>query len=283
MMNLKTYLPGKANNFILIHLGVVLFLLLFGCVEQQEDEKKVVAEVNGNQLTEEDFQMLISDKRFQKKYKNEILRQWIEKELLYQEAVEQDIVSSQEFESYIRYSERELAGSMVVRNYISDNLPEITNAELVSFYDDNKEQFQVDRESYLLNMITFTDRERAIKFRSILINSDWNSAVSSFSNDSTVTSNFTNNLFYANHIQPLKFLRVVRELFPMEVSIVVETEPGMFSVVQMIETLDKNYVPEFNFVKEIVKERYTIKLQKDLYNKLIENLYTKYSVEIKRK
>jgi hypothetical protein len=77
-------------------------------------------------------------------------------------------------------------------------------------------------------------------------------------------------------------LRSVNGLQVDEVSLVIETEPAKFGVVQLTEKLDKDMIPSYDDAKEEVKERLLIIKRKDFLRTYIDKLIADHNLEIKR-
>jgi len=106
---------------IRIFLYVLIAIIFLGCNKEPE-KKKYVARVNDTYLTEEELNEL--DSLFEdSSSRSEIIKRWVSKELLYQEAISKGITDDEEFNRIINNSRRELASSML----LNDSRPAVAN------------------------------------------------------------------------------------------------------------------------------------------------------------
>jgi hypothetical protein len=133
-----------------------------------------------------------------------------------------------------------------------------------------------------VNIIYFNDFDKAVQFRNIVIDANWNSSLNKYRMESSIISNATSQLLYKYQIQPLSLLRTVNNLQKDEVSLVIETEPSKFALVQLIEKLGKDSIPSFDDAREEVKERVTMIRRKEFLRTYIDKLITEHNLDIKR-
>lgn len=107
----------------------------------------------------------------------------------------------------------------------------------------------------MLNRVYFTDEEKAIRFRNNAINSDWANAVNVFSEDSSINKSYTFALIDEYSIYPNQLNKIINDLYPQEISIVITEKPGYYSIVQMIKNL-KNSILPFELIKSDVKKNF---------------------------
>ena len=81
-------------------------------------------------------------------------------------------------------------------------------------------------------------------------------------------------------VQPVSVLRVVRELYPSEISIVLHTDGGRFTVVQLIQKFDKGSLPPFDLIKNEVKNVYLVQKKELTVKNYIKELYSKNDIEV---
>ena len=82
--------------------------LIGGCSKAPE-KKDYVARVNNEFLTREELNNKLKTPGNENFYKNEIIRNWINKELLYQKALKEGIADDSTYISLIEDSKKELA------------------------------------------------------------------------------------------------------------------------------------------------------------------------------
>lgn len=274
-MHLKIF---RTKKFII---PVFLFLILIGC-EKEKVENGFIAEVNGVGLTNTALKEALESDYFNKKHQVEYIRQWIETELLYQEAIDKDILDATDYRNILERNKKELAAAYLLKDYFDDFSYDFGTRELKSYFNKYISDFKIFDDAYVINKIRFTDEGRAILFRYTLIESDWEKAIGVFKGDQSIISSKTKQLIYKYQVQPLLLFRIVKNLLPGEVSIVLETEPGVFSVVQLVKFLEKNSFPDYEYVEDLVKERYANIKKTQMYRSLIDELFAKYNVKFNK-
>jgi uncharacterized lipoprotein YehR (DUF1307 family) len=85
-------------------LAAAILILLTGCSRKQEN-KEYIAKVNDSYLTEEDLTAVSEGYSGHKSFKEEMIRNWVNRELLYQQAIKEGIQEHEEYQRIIRNSE----------------------------------------------------------------------------------------------------------------------------------------------------------------------------------
>jgi len=87
----------KKNNIIFF----VIFLFFMSSCAEKEEESYIV-KVGNSYLTEENISEYLNSKKNVHKFREEFIREWIEKELIYLDAVEKGILNSDEFNDIVK-------------------------------------------------------------------------------------------------------------------------------------------------------------------------------------
>jgi hypothetical protein len=255
--------------------------LFYGC-GKENPQQNFVARVNNSYLTKEDLAKMIDTSNASNFYKNEVIRNWINKQVMYQEALKKGLLKESEFNRLIENSKMELAASMLIQKYYDDEKITSEPEELEDFYNQHQDSFKRFYDSYLINRTDFNDEDKAIRFRSIVQESNWDKAMNVFKSDSSIVNSGTNELLYDYEIHPVQLLRIISGLNPGEVSIVVNIEPkNGYSVVQEIQKFDKDSIPPFQLIKPLVEQRYITQKKEDLIKSYIKELYSNNEIEIR--
>lgn len=266
----------------IVIINIVLVLLFLVSCEEKKQPREYVAKVGNTILTKEGLENYLSQNKNSKKFKNEFVRQWIDEELLYLEAEKSEFTKSKKYLSLLETAKKQIAGSLLLENYFDDNYSEPSDNTLILFYDKIKENLMLTDNGFVLNMLEFNNEQSALDFRNLSVQSGWNNARSVFENDTAVISKFNDSFLYGYRLSPLELSRTIKALDPGEISLVVQKEPSLFVVVQLVKTVDKNTVPDFYLVKDDVEEIYYFEKRKELFEKYLDKLYSKYNVELKK-
>jgi hypothetical protein len=262
-------------------ISFVFLLILFfaGCTDKTE-KQEYIARVNNSYLTAEEYAALADSGSNTDMQKQEIINNWIKKELLYHEAVKKGINENDEYKRIVEKSRKELAGAILLNQISADQNVNFQPGEVENYYKINRGEFKLTSNSFLLNIVSFSDRSRAVEFRTKVISSGWKEAIAEFTGDSTLLSKRSEVLINEPDIYPIKVARVVKALNPPENSIVISDDAGYYTVVQVLNKFKKNTTPPFKFISEQVEERYLIVKTKQLIDNYIDELYSQGDVEI---
>lgn len=267
----------KSKYFFIV---LAASLSLSACSKEPQ-RKDYVARVNDKYLTQEELNNMLSSSESKNFYKNEIIRNWINKELLYQKAVKEGITGEKEYKDLMENSKKELAVTFLLNKIFEEEKENIDSKQIEEYYEQNKSDFKAFYDAYVINAIHFNNEDKAIKFRSTLIESDWNRALNVFKGDSSIINALTSQIYYDYELQPLTLARIVKELNPNETSIVFNDEPGVFSVVQSVNEFSKGSVLPLDFVKDDVENRLMANKKDKLIRDYIKELYSKNNIEVK--
>lgn len=277
MMNCETHL-NKTLTKILFLFGVLVFT---ACSEEQKKDD-FVARVNESYLTREDFASLADTASLNSAQKEQLIKNWIYKEVLFQAAEKEGITKREDYLNIVKKSSTELAAAMLIDDYVSNEKINYSDEDLITYYESNKNYFRLNTNSYLINKVTFNNEDNAIKFRSLALDSEWKKAVSAFVNDSSLVINTVSDLVEESNIYPVQLSRIIKDFYPEEISIVITTKPGYYSIVQLLNKLGKESIPPFDIVKIKVEKRFLAEKKKVLVEEYLKNLYSQNEIEIKK-
>jgi len=278
MMNLKKHSSG--NYFIAAALVSAGFFLS-NCSRQEKNFKSII-KVNDAILTEEEINTALSENRNNSLYREEYIRNWIETEILFQLASKDGILEDKSFTKLIDKNKKELAASFFLNKLFNEQKFEPTEDELKKYYESNKEEFKLADDAFIINEIHFSIFEKAIQFRKKLLESGWNSSNNYFLKETSVVGKSEQKLTYRYQTQPESLIRMLKNLNPGEVSAVIETQPNIFAVVQLLKKYYKDEIPAFELTRSEIKEKLTVIKKKDFLEKYIDKLISDHNLEIER-
>lgn len=270
-------LKKEIIKLLIILCGIVLF----SCEKEKDVERDYVARVNEMYLTKSELFDELRSLKYEKKFREEYVRNWINKELLYLKAVEEGILSSDKFQKTIDISKKELAVGLYLNEYYSSVIDTIADKELLEYYQTIKGESRFLDNSYFVNVARFSDKESANNFRISLFTNEWKIGIQNIINDSLLVESSSAKLLYEYQINSLKLLRVLKRMRNGDISPVINAEHNIFIVVQLIKKFNKGDESVFNFIKDEIREQYMVIKKMELEKALIENLYSEYDVELK--
>jgi hypothetical protein len=255
--------------------------LFFGC-GKETPQPDFVARVNNSYLTRGDLAKIIDTNNVSNFYKNEVIRNWINKEVMFQEAVKKGILKDSEFNRIIENSKKELANSLLLQSYYENEKVSYEPGELEEYFNAHQQEFRRFYNTYLMNWAVFNDEDKAVKFRTMVQESNWEKASNVFKGDSSLINSSANELLYDYEVHPEPVLRILSGLNPGEVSIVINIEPGKYySVVQEVQKFVKDSIPPFQLIKPLVEKRFIARKKEDLIKSYIKELYSNNEIEIR--
>lgn len=260
---------------------MILFAAAVAGCGKEDSDRTFVARVDNSYLTEKDLNAELDTTNVQPGRKNELVRNWVETEVFYQEAVKEDIFNDEEFNRLLTRSKKELAKSFLINKILSETEFDYNQQDLEDFYNANKDEFRVLNETYLYNIIVFNDEDKAVLFRNTLVESDWDKTSNVFRGDPSIIREKTGVVQSDYKIQPYTLFLMLQNLMPDEVSIILNMEPSDFTIVQLIRKYDKNDIPEFVVLKKEVEERFLMQKRKDFLKNYQKEIYSNYNIEIK--
>mgnify|MGYP001167294572 FL=1 len=269
------------KNRILILTCLFSVLLVTGCRKQPEG--KVIARVGETTLTFDDALVHIDTSR--RPVDDQIKRyiaQWVNDELINQEAGRKEIQSDRQFQIRIKEASRILANQYFLEQYIYSDTTGIDEKLIQDYFRIHMEEFVVHEDVIKMNIITFDTREKASLFAaSVLRGTHWSDAVNSFLEDTStgVVSNSIGKYSTQRTLFPLELWKVASTLSVKEVSFPVKTSIG-YTVIQIVSNIKKGDPAEYSLVQDMVRQRYIIEQRRLRYNELLENLHKRYKVEI---
>lgn len=260
-------------------LSFTLITLIAACSEEQKSEK-IVVKVNESVLTKTMLDSALAAKANSAKLKDEFINDWIETEVLYQEAVKDGVLDEDDFVTLLNRSKKELAGIFYIKKLLSENEQTPDEDEIAKYFNDYKDDFRLKDDLYKLNFLRVKAFDKAVQVRSKIIESSWDKAKDFFRTDSTLS--FSSENLYRNELQSAILLRIVNSLMVNETSIVLEIEPGMFSVVQLAAKYPVDSIAPYEIEKENAKNRLIVLKQKEFVKEHIKKLVEEHNLEIER-
>jgi len=277
MMNCEVHL-NKPLTKILFLFGV----LIFAACSKEQKKDDFVARVNDSYLTREDFASLADTANLNSAQKEQVIKNWIYQEVLFQAADKEGITNREDYLNIVNKSSNELAAAMLIDDYVSKEKINYSDEDLIKYYESNKNYFRLNTDAYLINKVSFNNEDNAIKFRSLALDSEWKKAVSAFVNDSSLIINTVSDLVEESNIYPVQLSRIIKDFYPEEISIVITNKPGYYSIVQLLNKLGKESVPPFELIKAKVEKRFIAEKKKALVEEYLKNLYSQNEIEIKK-
>ncbi len=266
----------------LLRISICSLILIssFGCSKKETKENEVVR-IKDAVLTDVQIDSLLAGNLYSNKFREEFINDWIRHEVLFQEAKAQGILDNKKYQLILEQSKKELAAAFLIDKLIQDASISVSDEEINTYFESNKGFFALKDDLCKINIAEFNSFDKASNFRSSLLESSWQISSREFLTDSSNVLK-ENELVNQFQLQPLIMLRIVKNMIPNEVSIIIQTEQSKFAVVQLVQKFYKDSIPPLEIVKNDVKEKLLISKHKDYVKDYIENLISQHDLEIKR-
>jgi len=264
-----------------IEVIILPLLILVACNESKKPDS-YIAKVNDSYLTESKLGELIDSQFVSDKSRSVIIKNWVRQEILYQQAIKEGLTETEEFKETISNTRKQLAAAMVLDKYAASTQQNFTEEELKNFFGENESSFKLPFNSYFINRIDFSNRDAAVTFRTKLIMNGWAGAMNESVSDTSIVGREDSILISEQDIQPVRLLRILEGIYPLEISIVIPDERGYYSVVQLLDKYSAGSLPAFEAVKDEVKRRYESALTELAVENYINDLYSLSEIEIKK-
>jgi len=275
ILNLKKHFR-KISKLVPV---LVIVLFVSGC-NKKPDRIDYVAKVNNSYLTQKQLDAM-ADTLGEKNnfYKSEIIRNWIDQELLYQQAVNEGIIKGDEYLRIIDESKRSLAGAMLLK-HVSDkyNLNYSEN-DLGKFLEAHKDEFKLRQDAYIINIVEFDSENDAIQFRGTALEEGWEKTESA--KNFSFSRKQSHVMLREDEIYPAELKNVLGELNPQEISIIISPDSSTYIVTQLLDKYSAGTVPPFEFVKDKVESSFIASEKQKIINEYIKRLYSDNDIEVK--
>ncbi len=278
-------LPG--NNAALRRWGVLVAaatVLLCGCSRVRNES--YVARVDQSILTKAELPSVHDSTHDARRQNLEFVDNWIAGELLYQEAVRRGLSDTEVIRRQVQAARKRLAiNALLDQELFAKGSTLVTEQAMHDLYSSGGDELRLKEDVALVSTALFSDRDAANDFRSrVLRGASWQDALHHIERDSLLRPTLlqvvdrqyvTQSTFY-----PEELWRLALTLNKEEVSFVVATTAG-FYVLIVHGVKHKGEMPDWDFIKDELRERILIDQRRSLYDSLLTALRTKHTVEIR--
>jgi len=270
--------PGRAA------LLLTLVALCTGC-SRQGPSHTYVARVGSVELREDEFAGLADSLARERGKSVAFINEWVVSELLYQEAQRRGLADSDQLLKQLEATRKRLAvEALLEKEVYSVGGQDLSDGEIAEAFKKNLASFTLREDVARASYALFSERDEANQFRaSILRGSSWDDAVAACQRDSVhgreLRAIARNQYFTQATLFPDELWKLSRTLPKEEVSYVVKTAAGYYVLtVHGIKHVGES--PDFEYVKNEVRERLLIERRRARYEQLVSDLRTRHEVEV---
>jgi len=145
-------------------LSIFSLLIAFGCQSSQNSpDGKVMAKVNGQELTEEQINAELSlayGDNIPAQARKDYLNRWIDNQLFYEEAKRRGLEKNPEVKERIEQADKDVMVVSLLQGQITKQI-QVSEDEARKFYEQNQALFKRDQDEVRASHILFSTREQA--------------------------------------------------------------------------------------------------------------------------
>jgi len=265
LRKLISYLNNYSYTKVLLLIPIIV--IVNSCVKKENKmPSEYIARVNSSFFTKEDL-------KFYSPGNNRILDNitiynWIDNELLYQEAQKKNITDKEEYNKIIENAKRTLAASILLEEVITDSLKKYKFNDLVlqNYYESHINEFISNEKIYHLITFEFDNETEAEDFR---IKNNNNLNIQKYKID---------------YIEESKLNYKIKKLLS-EIKLNTFSKPikkdNIYKLYYLIGTTEENEPIPYYLVKDQIKERYLATLKRNIVKNYLNSLYKENKIELK--
>ena len=264
---------------------VLPFIALFAGCSREGPSRPYVARVGSVELREEDIAGPADSLARARGKSMAFINEWVVNELLYQEAQHRGMADTDELRKQLEATRKRLAiEALLEKEVYGGGADEVSDDEVAAAFKKSVSSFTLREDVARVSYALFSERDEANQLRSsVLRGSSWEDALAACQRDSVhgreLRAVARNQFFTQATLFPDELWKLARTLPKEEVSYVVKTAAGYY-VLTVHSIRHVGEAPEFEFVKNEVRERLLIERRRARYEQLVSDLRTKHKVEV---
>ncbi|MFQ5675272.1 MAG: peptidyl-prolyl cis-trans isomerase [bacterium] len=251
---------------------------VLGC-EQPEEQRNVIATVGNEKLTIneliEEIPPTIRSKLNATEVREFVL-QWINSQVLYQEALAQKLNENGDYQKELDRLQRELLINKLIEYSLADEVS-VTDEEISSYFDANKEEFKLSQDViHAYHVLLKTRKEASRVSKRLKAGEDFATVFAEVNTDSSngKSDDWDLGYFSRDDIAP-EISNVVFNLRKGAISIPIKSAFG-YHVVQVVDKLKKGEVKNFDLVKDEIRLKLAAQKKQDRYERFLLQMKSKH-------
>ncbi len=260
-------------------------LFLAGCAEEEQPQE-YAARVHNEYLT----RAMISEKIDESLGMNEAvvreyITQWINTEMLYQEARRRGLDRDERVLGPLQDIRRHLAINALLEDEVyGDEYSVITDQDAERYYSEHMLEFRSEEPIVEVSYALFERRNVATTFRNAVVQgTDWNEALERVLDNADLPGavlEIGDRAFYRQRdLYPVEKWNAARQLATGGTSFPISTGLG-FYIIRLHASIQTGNTLPFDFVKNEIGERLVIEKRHEKYQQLLQQLRRQFPIEI---
>ncbi len=272
------------REFVVLVLAVSIIFNIVGCGQRKDAGGKVVAQINGREIRDDEFKMRFSrlspslkSKYSDEKGKREFLEEIIKRELLLQEAKKAGIEKDQVLLERIEEMKERLILNEFLQREVEGRLV-TTDKELEDYYNLHKEEFKSPDEAKISHILVKNEEDAKAVIKRLRKGSDFAKMAREISIDmATKDSGGEMGVIQKGKFHP-QLDSVIFSANEGEVSDPVKTERG-YHIIKVQKKI-RGLPLSFNDAKNMLSQRYQIEKRNRAFEDLFTRLKSKANITI---
>ena len=262
---------------------VILFCGCFSDKETEEYESNVYVSVNGISLTETELKTLIPEDVFNglaEEHKKEIIEDWVNHELLYQEALLRGIDKRPEISRILENSKRTLLKNELIEN-INIDVKDPDDETLKSFYEEHKDYFILFNDEYKIRHVLFdTEKETKDFWTKVKAGERFTELARESSKDPNFHMGGEYGIINKELVEPgiwIEIVKTVNELGIMKISNPFAVVDGWMCII-VDKVFKKGDVLPFEAVRDQLLDMYMVEKRQEARDSFLKELHEKAEI-----
>jgi parvulin-like peptidyl-prolyl isomerase len=241
-----------------------------------ETRSPVLAKVNGKELTEREFELLVPDD-----YRNVLVAEeirdyvdrWITTQLLYEEALRSGIETGPDIDARIEQYRRDLVAEQLVQKVIEERAV-VTDDEVRTFYEAHRQEYEKE---YRVSHILVNTPEEAATVRSLLGSRSFEGLARKYSVDKH--SNVGGDLGYLSRGNMIPGFEGI--VFGMQIGDVSDIIPSEFGyhIIKVTDIRETLIAPDADDIADEITNILTLRKRQAVYDSLVAALRERAEIE----
>jgi peptidyl-prolyl cis-trans isomerase C len=257
-------------------------LAICGCTRAPSEDNRILAQVSNKCMTVRDFKNRINKlpvyyRDVVKKNEKRFLDETIAEMLFFEEAVRKGVDKDPEVREVVREATKKVVITKLIKNEVDDKVG-VSEDEMRRFYEANREKFKSPALWRVSHILVPTENKAQELLSEIGKGAKFEDLARNNSTDATASRGGDIGYFRAGQLVP-DFENAALKLKPGELSGVVHTQFG-YHIIKLTDKRDAA-VESYEKVKSYVEIELKRKKRAELFDKLVQDLKKKYSVDIK--
>ena len=265
-------ITGNKNIGVYVPSLIVLLITLSGCLNKEKAQvpnETVYAKVNDSYLTETEFKAIVPMGLFYRltnEHKKEIAKEWVNKELLYQEALRLGINDEEEIKRILKNYKRDFLSNEILERTL-ENIDIPSEYELKQYYEKNKDYFMVHKTEYRVRYALFDNTKDAQSFyRKVKAGSSFSELAKEESKDPSAKAGGELGIVNEDSVEPSfwsAIVNTVETLGQRRISNVFRVTDG-WAIVICDEILNEGSIKPFEDVRDQVSDLKMIEKREEM-------------------